>query len=140
MITRTALALVALAAFSLPCRGADANALLGAWHGSSLCTDLKVAPGCHDEQVVYDVSIVAGAVDKVHISADKLVAGKRELMGQFDLVQDGADGGAWVYDFSTRAGLMRWRFLVHGARLDGELLAMPARTRIRQVQATPGAR
>ncbi len=128
-----------LGALWLACSVAGAGDAVpsGSWHGSSLCTDLKTAPGCQDEQVVY-VFTGAGS-GKVHISADKLVGGQRENMGEFDLVPDAGDGGAWVYDFTARGAAMRWRFVVRGARLDGELLAMPARTRIRQVQATPGA-
>ena len=58
-----------------------AVALTGEWHGTSLCTNLRALPGCHDEVVIYHFTPKGAKV--VHLAADKIVAGKPESMGEF---------------------------------------------------------
>jgi hypothetical protein len=63
-------------------------ALTGDWTGTSLCTDLKAAPACHDETVVYHIT--EPRENAVHIVADKIVDGKPEYMGDLDFTRNGS--------------------------------------------------
>lgn len=86
----------------------------GDWTGTSTCTDLKVLPGCHDEVVIYHFT----PRDKniVHNVADKIVNGKPEFMGEFDMTQDGKR----IYsEMDGRQGKVLWEFFVDGNHITG---------------------
>ena len=111
----------------------DSVTLVGNWHGSSLCTDLALAPACKDESVVYEFS--ASRADKVHLKADKIVAGAREAMYEIDLVWDAA-ARSWVYDFKTSALAVRWHYRQDGNTIAGGLAEHPSGRPVRKVMLT----
>src|SRR6186713_3187093 len=62
--------------------------LAGDWIGESICFGNN--PSCHDEKVVYHVSVDPIDATKVKIGADKIVDGKPEFMGDIFLKYDAA--------------------------------------------------
>ena len=64
------------------------TSLAGDWTGESICVGNN--PSCHDEQVVYHISINPADSTKVKIAADKVVNGKLEWMGDIELKYDAA--------------------------------------------------
>ena len=126
-----------LVAATLLCTGvvAQGRSLAGEWRGTSLCTDLKLAPACHDEQVRYTARPLGASADSVHLVADKLVGGAWELMGEMDFARDAAHG-TWTSEFTTRRGDRgRWVFTVLGDSLAGSLVDVATGGRIRAVSA-----
>ena len=110
------------------------EAFLGTWKGTSTCVDLKAAPACKDEVVVYEVTKGPKAGSAL-MKADKIVDGKREPMGELTFTYSEPEG-AWVSEFrNTRVHLL-WRFVINGRRIEGEALLLPARTRVREVRVT----
>src|SRR6266704_6208479 len=79
---------VILLFLSLPFGGATAQttSLTGDWTGESICFGNN--PSCHDEKVVYHVSVGVSDQTKVKVAADKIVDGKLDAMGVIDLTYD----------------------------------------------------
>ena len=96
---------------------AAAIAVAGDWTGTSLCTNLKVLPACHDEVVLYHVTAKGEKV--FHVAADKKVAGKWEYMGEWDMTQNGTHLINDSVDRQGRRGI--WDFEFKGDRIDGVL-------------------
>src|SRR5262252_5967753 len=61
--------------------------LVGDWTGESICVG-GTNPSCHDEQVVYHISVDAADATKIKIAADKIVNGKPDWMGDIYLKYD----------------------------------------------------
>ncbi len=87
---------------------------VGTWRGESKCqTD---APACHDEQVVYTISVIPDRVDAYLVRADKVVDGQVITMGQ----------GPWAWDAKQQTLTFGpservWRMTEHGDRMDAVL-------------------
>ena len=62
--------------------------LAGDWIGESICFGDN--PSCHDEKVIYHISVDPTDSTKVKIAADKIVDGKPEFMGDIFLKYDAA--------------------------------------------------
>jgi len=111
-------------------------AILGVWRGTSLCTDLTVAPECKDERVIYTFQAIAGGpAGRVRLQADKVVGGEREPMGEMDFVHDGATG-AWTSEFRNGRYHGLWSFTVTGNRINGTLVDVPTGKVVRRVAVT----
>jgi len=103
-----------------------AAAILGAWHGTSLCADTQVDRACHDEEVIYVIDSAAGPHGPVRWQADKIVNGVRELMGISTFTYDSA-AKTWFWDrftFAVGAG---------GDSLIGDLRELPSHRLVRRV-------
>lgn len=122
------------AAAKAPATKSPAAAIAGRWRGTSLCVDLTIAPGCHDEQVLYTFTPVKAVPDSVSLNADKLVNGTWASMGTIELRYDTASH-EWRSEFRARNGTHgRWWFVVQGDSLKGGLLDLPSRAPIREVR------
>jgi hypothetical protein len=112
----------------------DLAGFLGTWRGTSTCVNLKVAPACKDETVVYEVrrSDKAGAAI---LAADKIVEGKRLPMGELEFVYSDKDG-CWRSEFTTPRTHGIWCLVVEGRNLTGSLRDLPENAEVRKVQAT----
>lgn len=104
--------------------------ILGEWRGTSLCTNLSLAPACKDEEVRYVFTDLGGG--KIHLVADKLVNKAYALMGEMDLA---AAENEWRYDFEIPACSCRWRFWLSEGGLAGELDDRKAGAVLRKVAA-----
>lgn len=62
-----------------PKSATEAAALVGDWHGDSICVVRPSA--CHDEDSLYHVSPIAEKPGYFSLKADKIVAGKPVTMG-----------------------------------------------------------
>ena len=100
----------------------------GDWTGTSLCTDLKVVPGCRDEVVVYHIT----QKDKqtVHLVADKIVDGKPESMGEFDMT---VEGNRLTHEMANQRGRVLWDFLIDGDHITGVAKVLPGGDVFRKV-------
>jgi hypothetical protein len=126
-------------AVSDPQGTAPAAAIVGVWHGTSLCTDKQVDRSCHDEEVVYVVDSAAGRMGPVRLQIDKIVNGAREYMGDSRLTYD-STAHIWFVELTTRMQ-MRWTFTVRGDSLLGEAREMPAQRLFRRIavaRCSPG--
>ena len=107
--------------------------LIGTWRGTSTCTDRVAAPACHDEVVVY-VFTAGEKPGTVHWQADKIVDGKREPMGEFDLVYDAAEK-CWSAEFRNARVHSVWRVVVDGTHLTGTAQLLPGKQTVRRIDA-----
>jgi hypothetical protein len=99
---------------------AAVSPLTGSWEGTSLC-QVRPSP-CHDEHVVYRIAALG---DGYRIAAYKLVAGKRDYMGDLDLAWAGRRLVGSTRDRSGQAS--RWTFTVAGDHLSGRLVTPDGR-------------
>jgi len=107
--------------------------LLGTWRGISKCSDRVAAPACNDEEVVYEFK----AGDKsgvIRWMADKIVAGKRESMGELEMSYDAVEA-CWKAQFSSPRTTSVWRVVVNGDHLTGTDQLLPGKETIRQIDA-----
>jgi len=108
--------------------------LIGLWRGTSVCTDRVAAPACQDETIVYEFT---GGTQPgtVRWSADKVVDGKRESMGDpLDLTYDNTEK-CWKVEFSTPRVKVVWRLAVDGRHLTGTARLLPGNEAVRKVDA-----
>ena len=107
-----------------------AIAVAGDWAGTSLCTDLKALPACHDETVIYHITKISDV--KVHNAADKIVDGKPQFMGEFDM---DVNGNHLTHEtpFGQRRAL--WDFTVDGDHITGVLKLLPGGEVVRKIDA-----
>lgn len=98
--------------------------LIGDWYGESKCVGKN--PSCHDEVVVYHISRIEKEPAKVHLSADKIVDGKPEFMGEFDFVFD-EKKNTLTTDFKIprTGGTGLWLFKIDGDKIEGTLTLLP---------------
>ena len=95
-------------------------AFLGTWQGTSTCVDLKVAPACHDEVVVYDV-VRAEKAGSLTVKADKVVDGKRLPMGDLEFTYSPPPDACWRSDAKSARFHSVWCLKVQGDRASGTL-------------------
>jgi len=108
------------------------SSLTGDWTGESICAGNN--PSCHDERVVYHISVDPADATKVKIGADKIVNGKLEWMGDILLKYDAAKQTLTGELQSPRyKGL--WEFNITGDVIEGTLsLFNPEKTPGRRVK------
>jgi len=105
---------------------ASHSAVLGDWHGTSLC--LVKPSACHDEEALYHVKSAPDKPGKLFLQADKIVDGKPDYMGDADCAYDAAKK------------LLRCDFpkgyvelTLQGDRLEGAMF-LPDKTRWREIK------
>ena len=104
-----------------------AVAVTGDWTGTSICTNLERLPACHDEVALYHFSPRG---NKVHLVAEKIVGGKPEYMGEFDMTQNGS---RLTYEMTNRQGRALWDLTVKGDRITGTLKLLPGGDVVRKI-------
>jgi hypothetical protein len=98
--------------------------LIGDWYGESKCVGKN--PSCHDEVVVYHISRIEKEPAKIHLSADKIINGKPEFMGEFDFVFDEKKNTLTAdFNIPRTGGTGVWLFTVNGDKIDGTLTILP---------------
>lgn len=135
---QTKFTFVALAAFclmfgqSVAARTPQAGSLSGDWSGESICAGNN--PSCHDEKVVYHISVDAADATKVKIAADKIVDGKPEWMGDIMLKYDAAKH-TLTGDLQSARYRGVWEFTVKGTIIEGTLsIFLPEKTVGRRIK------
>ena len=128
-----AVLVAAPAAVAQDSKDADPAQLIGVWRGTSICTDRVAAPACNDETVVYEFT-AGQKPSTVHWTADKVVNGQRERMGEFDLQYDAAER-IWKAQFSSPRVTSVWRLSVKGTHLTGSGRLLPGNEMIRKIDA-----
>jgi Protein of unknown function (DUF3224) len=97
---------------------AQTRLLAGDWSGQSICGGGN--PSCHDEYVVYHISVDPLDATKVKIAADKIVDGKLEWMGDTLLKYDAAKQ-TLTGDLQNSRYKAVWEFAVKGDIIEGTL-------------------
>jgi hypothetical protein len=111
---------------------AQQPSLAGDWSGESLCAGTN--PSCHDEHVVYHISVDFSDGTKVNVSADKIVDGKLEWMGNIPLKYDPAKQ-TLTGDLQSPRYKGIWEFTVKGNIIEGTLsLFTPEKTVGRRIR------
>lgn len=101
-----------------------AEDLVGDWRGDSKCQGNN--PYCKDEVALYHFSEIEDQPTKVHLVADKLVNGKWEFMGQFDLDIDAANSTLRTeFPIPRTGGKGVLTFRVAGDKMDGIMMIYP---------------
>jgi len=107
--------------------------LVGDWTGESICVGEIGA--CHDETVVYHISLDASDLTKVKMRADKIVNGKPEWMGDIDLKYD-AKNNTLTGDLTSPRYRGVWEFTVKEYIMWGTLSLLPEKRIVRQIRVT----
>jgi hypothetical protein len=97
---------------------AQTTPLAGDWTGESICGGGN--PSCHDEHVVYHISVDKADATRVKIGADKIVNGQPEFMGDILLHYDAAKG-TLTGDLDSPRYKGTWEFTVKGDVIEGTL-------------------
>ena len=105
--------------------------LAGDWTGESICFGNN--PSCHDEKVVYHVSIDPSDSTKVKIGADKIIDGKPDFMGDIYLKYDAAKQ-TLTGDLQSPRYRGVWEFTVRGNTIEGGLYSLPDRAMGRKIR------
>src|SRR6266853_3682040 len=105
--------------------------LVGDWTGESICVGNN--PSCHDEKVVYHISIDPADPTKVKIAADKIVDGKPEWMGDIYLKYDRAKQ-TLTGDLESSRFHGVWEFSIKGNIIEGGLYILPDRATGRKIR------
>ena len=114
---------------------ADENPLFGDWSGESKCVGSNQY--CHDEVVVYHISQSKTDPKKVLISADKIVDGKPDWMGDFDCDYDREKQTLRSeFKIPRTGGTGVWEFKIDGDKMDGTLTVLPENEIGRRVKIT----
>jgi hypothetical protein len=121
-----------LAAVSIFADDAAQKRIVGTWRGTSTCVDLKAAPACKDEQVIYEITAVAGASDRVSVQADKVVGGERGTMAVLEFRRQ--PDGSWTSDFEGPRARSHWSLVVDGARIHGTGTILPSNAVVRKME------
>jgi hypothetical protein len=114
---------------------ATAESLYGDWQGESKCTGNN--PYCHDEIVVYHVTRSKKDAAMVNISADKIVNGKPDFMGEFDMIYDPVKHTLMSeFKIPRTGGKGVWLFHIDGDKMDGTLTVFPENEVGRRIKVT----
>ena len=111
----------------------QSSQLVGDWMGESICVGEIGA--CHDEQVVYHVSVDATDATRVKIGADKVIEGKPDFMGDIALHFDAANH-TLIGNLESPRDRGVWEFTVKGNTMWGTLSLLPERRIVRQIRVT----
>ncbi|HYV23768.1 MAG TPA: DUF3224 domain-containing protein [Pyrinomonadaceae bacterium] len=112
---------------------AQSSGLAGDWTGESICVGEIGA--CHDEQVVYHVSVDGTDATRVKIGADKIVDGRPDFMGDIFLKYDAAKN-TLIGNLESPRGRGVWEFTVKGNMMWGTLSQLPEKRIVRQIRVT----
>ena len=110
----------------------DFSRILGDWTGESICVSGN-NPSCHDEQVVYHLSVDPADATKIKMAADKIVNGKAEWMGDIYLKYDSGKQ-TLSGDLQSSRSRGTWEFTIKGNMMWGTLTMLPEKTVVRQMR------
>src|SRR5437763_6306516 len=113
-----AFASILVLGFGFTAHAQPVSSLVGDWSGESICVGEIGA--CHDEQVVYHISVDAADATKVKIGADKIVDGKPDFMGDIFLKYDAARN-TLIGNLESPHFRAVWEFTVKGNIMWGTL-------------------
>lgn len=112
-----------------------AESLFGDWPGESKCVGSNQY--CHDEIVVYHVSRSKKDPALVNVVADKIVDGKPDFMGEFDMTYDAAKQTLTSeFTIPRTGGKGVWLFHFDGDKMDGTLTVFPENEVGRKIKVT----
>ena len=122
-----------IALLSARAAAAQATSLVGDWTGESICVG---EPGaCHDEQVIYHLSVAKSDAQKFTMAADKIVDGKPQPMGEQDFSYD-ATNHILTAEFQTARYHLRIEYTVKDRMMWGTMMVLPERRVVRQMRVT----
>jgi hypothetical protein len=113
------------------------SAILGWWHGTSICTKAPWNAGCNDEIAVYEFVAAPPDSDHAILHGFKVVQGQLDSMGDLPMVY-APDSAVWHGDFANGRVSIRWSFRVQGDTLLGQLVDRPSLRVSRTAKAVRG--
>jgi hypothetical protein len=108
-----------------------APSIVGSWRGDSTCVGDH--PACKNEDVVYRFEAIAGEPGNVLLFADKIIDGKRQVMGVLKFQYDEAKG-TLSGEFTRGQTHGVWEFKIDGDTMEGTLVLLPDKTLGRRVK------
>lgn len=112
----------------------DLASFVGTWHGTSTCVDLKFAPACKNEVVIYDVR-PADKPGAAILAPDKVVNGERQPMGELEFTYDDKEG-CWASAFKNERVNVLWCLKIKDRTMTGWLRDVPTKTVVRKAELT----
>jgi hypothetical protein len=109
-------------------------ALLGRWHGTSICVKASWNAWCNDEEAFYDFLPASGGLPRILLHAYKRVGTAIEPMGDMEFVPDSGPA-RWAGEFSNTRIHIRWVYHVADSGLTGSLILLPSMQLARNVRA-----
>ena len=109
-------------------------AILGRWHGRSICEKGPASTACRDEEVMYRFTPSSQDHDQVRLHAEKVVHGAVVPMGDLELSFNEV-ANSWVAEINSSRLHALWQYRVDGSHLDGRLVDIPSNRLRRQVRA-----
>ena len=98
--------------------------VIGDWQGDSKCQGNN--PSCRDEVSLYHFSAIEDQPNRLHLAGDKLVNGKWELMGEFDLDLDPENSRLTTeFPIPRTGGKGVLTFIVNGDKMEGTMMIYP---------------
>lgn len=113
----------------------EIDRLVGDWSGESICVNKEKHPSCHDEVVVYHFKKVEGKENTINLSADKIVNGKPENMGDYELLYD-AKTQSLTTEYKNERVHFTIEFVVKDNVIEGGMYSFPDRTQARRMKVT----
>jgi hypothetical protein len=111
------------------------DSVLGDWYGESKCVGSNTS--CHDEIVIYHLAAVKTESAKVHWSADRVVNGKADSMGDLDFDYDVANSVLTSeFKIPRTGGKAVWSFKIDGDKMHGTLTTYPENEVGRKVEVS----
>ena len=111
---------------------AASSDILGTWRGTSTCADLKRAPACKDEVVIYDFRPSTETKGAVTLDAKKVVDGAAVPMGNLDLTLDPGTS-RWSGEFQNSRVHVVWSYQVNGDAMTGTCEEFSSKAVLRRV-------
>jgi hypothetical protein len=109
-------------------------ALLGRWHGTSICVKASWNAACNDEEAFYDFLAAPGGLPRILLHAYKRVGTAIESMGDLEFLPD-TGMARWAGEFSNTRTHVRWVFQVADSGLTGAMLLLPSMQVGRKIRA-----
>lgn len=109
--------------------------LVGDWTGESKCVGSNTF--CHDEIVIYHLTVSKKDPGMINLAADKVVNGKPDFMGEFEMTYDPAKATLTSeFTIPRTGGKGVWLFHIDGDKMDGTLTVFPENEVGRKVTVT----
>lgn len=92
----------------------------GNWEGESKCVNLKVAPACKDEHVIFHITGIPKKPGSVRVQASKVVDKQEEEMGDLVFTIDPKTSSI-TNEFVNKGSHGLWKLTIKGDSMTGTL-------------------
>jgi hypothetical protein len=106
--------------------------VIGDWEGESKCVDLKAAPACKDEHVIFHILPVPKKPNEVLVHANKVINKREEEMGDLTFTVDSKMSTIQnVFERNGKKGV--WLLAIKRNEMTGTLTLLPNNVIVRKI-------